>query len=110
MRIVNLRQLVQEPDGTVFCGWQPCIVEGLMVKTGSCTDYDFFYQSLMPDVYPLTHAESAAAFDAATPTAVCDAVSRWGLYDDDDQFVVYETHELKQLGEWILKLASGNTE
>ncbi len=86
MRIVNFHEFCGLPDGTVFSYWEPCIVSGLYrrgsVISGDVGPIDFFEASLI-----------AVSWNGEFP--VCDLVeSRWGMFDHDQLFLVYEPQDI----------------
>lgn len=86
MRIVNFHEFCGLPKGTVFSYWEPCIVSGLY-RRGSVISYDggprdFFEATLI-----------AASWNGEFP--VVDLVeSRWGEFDYDQLFLVYEPQDI----------------
>lgn len=93
MRIVNFHEFCGLPDGTVFSYWDPCVVEGLY-RRGSVISFDAgpkdFYESSL----------IAASWNCEFP--VCDLVeSRWGMFNYDQLFLVYEQQDIAVIAEGL---------
>ena len=100
MKIVTLQDFFKLPAGTIYSEYQPAICTDLFRKGETCTGlfrkgdtcalengepFDFFYASVCAECY----GENDLA-----PT-VDDIETRWGLYDGDAQFAVYEPADLE---------------
>ncbi len=87
MKIVNLTELRQLPEGTIF-SFLNCADEarGLCVKKRSCDYDDFFYSSLLP--YLLGNGNEVEFNDIQT---------RHGTFDLTDRFIVYASTSIVQL-------------
>lgn len=90
MKIVTLQDFFKLPAGTIYSDYDPAICTGLFRKGDTCAlengePFDFFYASVGAQCY----GENDLA-----PT-VDDIETRWGLYDGDAQFAVYEPADLE---------------
>src|SRR5262245_48431229 len=86
MKIVNFDELVKLPKGTIYSDYEPCVCDGLF-RFESVIEYeggpkDFFYTSLIGQC------------DNGEAPVVDDVMSRWGLFDYNAQFAVYEKADL----------------
>jgi len=48
MRLVNLKEFLELPAGTLFCKYEPHLYQELMIKGESLPPRDFLYQDLVP--------------------------------------------------------------
>ena len=93
MRIVGFEEFCSLPNGTVFSYWEPCIVRGLY-RRGDVISFDggardFFEASL-----------NAESYNGEMP--VVDLTeSRWGMFDYDQQFVVYDRTDIAVIAEGL---------
>lgn len=81
MREVTLKELLTLPENTLFTQYGP-----LWLKGKSLNDNDFFYEQITP-----THRGPGepADFDMGT--------SRWGEFDDEALFIVYDADDILSL-------------
>lgn len=111
VRIVNLKEFRELPEGTIFAKYEPCVVENPQIK-GDTWEVDFLCTDLM--FYPKSTGTSSliAAFDeaergASVPLEV-DGYGRDGCFEDGQLFAVYEKADMEQLIEELqtcLKIA-----
>lgn len=95
MKIVTLQDFFKLPAGTIYSDYEPAICTGLFRKGDTCAlengePFDFFYASVIAECY----SESFTLENDLAPT-VDDIETRWGLYDGDAQFAVYEPADLE---------------
>lgn len=95
MRVVCFEDFCNLPDGTIFSFWEPCVAEGLYRREEVLYDdsghrIDFWMMSLI--------AESDAH---GSGPAVCVDQFRWGMYEYDQKFAIYEKEDLGKLA-WAL--------
>ena len=92
----NLAEFLAMPPGTVFSFWRPAIANGLHVKGETIQhddadslpyDADFYYLPLLPEA-----ANTSGPLDL-TPV-MSNSLYRWGMYDEDQLFAVYEKDDL----------------
>lgn len=104
MKIVGLQELGALPEGTIYSDYEPAIVEGLYRfhspirhEAGGKVN-DFFYTNLIAIVdLQQRHEQPETA-----GLCLADALTRWGLFEDDAQFLVYEAADLHHLVEHLL--------
>lgn len=103
MRIVNLKQFLALPNGTVFAKYEPCSFEVLMIKTANVGERDFCYQELGPDALDATdtadfveklHESEASGIELALDF---HGGGRDGCFDDDQLFAVFSQGDVEQL-------------
>lgn len=89
MQILNFTDFAALPAGTVFSYYKPTVCDGLFRKgeTISWDDapHDFFEASLVPNCW-----------NGDEPT-VDNIESRWGLFNYDQLFAVFETQDIETL-------------
>lgn len=91
MKIVTFDEFVKLPKGTVYCEWEPAVASGLFVKDESITfdgdaPRDFFTQPLLP------------RHDGDPDVVIFpDYGERWGMYEFDQLFAVYEANDVARL-------------
>ena len=86
MRIVGFEEFCGLPEGTVFSYWKPCQTSGLY-RRGEVISFDggprdFYEASLKAESYN------------GEPLVVDLTESRWGLFEYDQQFVVYDSDDI----------------
>lgn len=101
MRLMKLLELCQQPPGTVFSQWVPACATGLYVFHSACSHHDFFYIDLLPS--PDTDKGN---YDA--PICDIDTLCRWGIFDDDETFAVFERAEVEALTTLLHNGMNGN--
>lgn len=101
MKVVGFDEFAALPEGTIFSYYKPCICEGLYRKgetlyrekidptSGLSGPFDFFECSLVPMCWN------------GEPPIADDINSRWGMYDFDQQFAVFEEKDLAVLRELL---------
>lgn len=93
MQIVGFGEFCKLPVGTVFSYWEPCIARGLY-RRGEVIEFDggpkdFFEASLTAELY-----------NGEDP--IVDLIeARWGLFDYDMQFLVYEQADIDVIAEGL---------
>ncbi len=78
MKEINLKEFIQLPSGTIYTQWGPICLKG-----DSISEDDFFYDQLTPTM------TVNKDFDMGT--------SRWGEFDDEAIFIVYDKEDVKEL-------------
>ena len=86
MRIVGFEEFCSLPEGTVFSHWENCLTFGLY-RRGEVISFDGaprdFYEASL----------KAESWNGKPP--VVDLVeSRWGLFQYDQQFLVYDKDDI----------------
>ena len=93
MQIIAFREFCKLPDGTIFSYWKPSVTSGLYRRGEVIFDnnepIDFFETSLI-----------AESYNCEFP--VCDLIeSRWGMFEYDQQFAVYERKDIATIIEGL---------
>jgi hypothetical protein len=87
MQIVGFEEFCGLPEGTVFSYWEPCLTSGLY-RRGKVISFDGepqdFYEASL----------KAESYNGEFPD-VDLTESRWGLYEYDQQFVVYDQDDIQ---------------
>ncbi len=106
MKYVKLRELAASPPGTIFSQWEPRIVAGLNVLQSQCSDVDFFYCPLTAQAECPTYGvpDPPDLWSDRPPLELLDSVTRWGTYDEDEEFIVYEPADVERM----VKVLTGN--
>lgn len=93
MRIVGFEEFCSLPEGTVFSYWEPCITSGLY-RRGEVISFDGgprdFYEASL----------KAESYNGEQPV-VDLGESRWGLFDYDQKFVVYDRDDIAVIAEGL---------
>jgi hypothetical protein len=93
MRIVGFEEFCSLPEGTVFSYWKPCQTSGLY-RRGEVISFDGgprdFYEASLK-------AESCNG----EPPVVDLIESRWGLFEYDQQFLVYDKDDIAVIAEGL---------
>jgi len=93
MRIVNRKQFLEMPAGTLYSKYQPCIFHELMIKEDSLEN-DFIHQQIA------TALENTGSNDLMNKAAMLEAIDidlpmdfdccgRDGCFDEDQLFAVW---------------------
>ena len=89
MKVIGFKEFAAMPAGTVFSYFVPMMCEGLYVKGDTICHHgkpaDYFEESLVADCW-----------NGDQPT-VGDGGSRWGMFDYDLQYAIYEPEDVKNL-------------
>lgn len=106
MKIINRREFLAMPSGTVFAKYDPSIIQEPMVKFDTIESrgevIDFYYASLTDEVDCSGSFERDGIMDLAviegTPFALhFNTRCRDGLYDADQLFAVWERDDVTGL-------------
>lgn len=101
MRIVDKKEFLTLPEGTVYSGYQPCVFDGLFIK-GETWDNDFLENNLIAE---LDCSGSDERFDILSKVENTgesfkldfDCYGREGLFDDEMKYAVYEKEDVEGL-------------
>lgn len=89
MRILKFSEFAALPPGAIYSYYKPAICRGLFRKGETILwdgeARDFFESSLVPNCWN------------GEPPTVDNIVSRWGLYEYDQLFAVFESKDLETL-------------
>ncbi|MBB6694363.1 hypothetical protein H7B90_23485 [Cohnella xylanilytica] len=101
MRIVNRKEFLHLPSGTVYSRFQPMMIEGLMVKGDSLSN-DWTYSNLIEDVDANSSEEFSNilldAMDNGTSFSMdLECYGRDGSYDDSSMFAIYDRDDVERL-------------
>ena len=93
MRIVGFEEFCSLPEGTVFSYWSPCVTVG-MYRRGAVISFDGgprdFYETSL----------QAESINGDLP--VVDLTeSRWGMFDYDQMFAVYDKDDIAVIAEGL---------
>ncbi len=96
MKQMSLDEFLTLPPGAVFSLWEPCVSNGLHVKGRTIVQdigdgpfsNDFYYLPLLPEP-----ADMNAQVSDLTPK-LPTMLYRWGMYDYDQLFAVYESEDV----------------
>jgi hypothetical protein len=103
MKIVSFPEFAKLPVGTIYSYYEPCVCRGLMskgdtiydiagdVRGGENNPIDFFEQSL-----------TGECWNGDDPI-VDEGWSRWGLFERDAQFAIYELDDLELIKSQVEK-------
>ena len=97
MKIVNRKEFLELPDGTLYAKYAPCYTEGLEIKGQTLETDDWIHLSLdlplVDDLFEFTtkmeHGESVP-FDS-------DNYGRDGCFDTDQLFLVWSKKDVQSL-------------
>jgi hypothetical protein len=102
MKIINLKQFLDMPKGTVFSKYEPCCFTGLMIKDMNCGDIDFYYMTLLGNVDSNDTGDFFDKCEEAQKTGKSlkldfDVIGRDAAYNKDQLFAIYEEEDIKGL-------------
>ena len=98
MRLVNFREFLTLPPGTLFSKYEPFVFGPLCIKEASIPN-DFFYQCLVDSIQftrELTDAFLQLEEGMDIPVDM-DSLERDGCFDEDQLFVVWSHTDVDQL-------------
>jgi hypothetical protein len=93
MRIVGFEEFCSLPEGTVFSYWEPCQASGLY-RRGEVISFD----GAPRDFY---EASLKAKSCNGEPPVVDLIESRWGLFEYEQQFLVYDKDDIAVIAEGL---------
>ena len=96
MKLVNYREFLTLPSGTLFSKYEPFVFGPLCIKEASIP-HDFFYQSLVDSIQ--FTGEPTDAFRQLGEEIPVDMnlLERDGYFDEDQLFVVWSHTDVDQL-------------
>jgi len=96
MRIVNLKEFLTMPDGTIFCKFEPSVFDSMCIKIESISPVDFYYCSLIGEI---AGSRYSALEEPEYPSFSFDlnVVRRDGCFDENQLFAVYEDSDIENL-------------
>jgi hypothetical protein len=99
MRIVNLDTFLAMPPGTVFCKYESCNFDELMIKDESSPTKDFYYVSPTDEVDCSSCGERMGILESSEETGDSfplhfNTVSRDGMYEAEQLFAVWERKDV----------------
>lgn len=103
MRIVNRKEFLTLPVGTVFAEYEPCFVRDMRIKGKNCvSNNDWLYQELDLALDCKNSGEMIDLLDESEKTGKSIAMnfncqSRDGAFNDTQLYAIYEKQDVKQL-------------
>jgi len=99
MRVVNRKQLMALPNGTIYHEWEPCFWRSMAVKVedspGSAADW---YQAMIPQMKchdSVSEADAHFAMEAGASVPLdLESAGREALFDDKLRYAVWEHADL----------------
>lgn len=113
MRIINKQQFYKMPEGTIFSECSPCILDGLMVKGDTYYDRGIPIDYLECNLIDCIDCNHSGEYADILEKAITDNdfsfsfnynnFGRNGMYDEDQQYMVYEKKDLEKLINFLKK-------
>lgn len=110
MRILNRKDFLNTPKGTLWSYYKPCFFSDLNVKTSDKADYDndFVYFGLIAEFDTGNSGEYIEVCrrmeQGESIPASFEETQREGLFDDEQLFLVYEKDDIKRMAETLQTL------
>jgi hypothetical protein len=111
MKIVNLKQFFELPDGVLYSKYKPCYFDGLYIKLETIRrdngePVDFCYKNLIAELDVNDSDEFIDILVEAEKTNEhikldFDCSQRDGLYDDEQMFAIYSQEDILNLSKVI---------
>lgn len=108
MKILNRKDFLKTPRGTVYSYYEPCVFKELNIKTTDNKDYenDFVYFSLIGE-FDIEKGKEYSEIcrrmeDGESVLASFEETQREGLFDDDQLFLVYEKEDVTNMIQALL--------
>lgn len=105
MKIVDRKTFLALPAGTVYSKYAPCHCEEIAIKHSTIADNDWVYTSIdtisfvdsdgSSDLYDTLLA--AQVGDSINTDITMDSAYRDGLFDNEQQFMIYSKDDTKKL-------------
>ena len=98
MRLVNFREFLALPPGTLFSKYEPIVFDHLCIKEESIPN-DFFYQPIVDSIqFPRELTDAFLQLEEGIDIPVdMDSLGRDGCFDEDQIFVVWSHTDVEQL-------------
>ena len=97
MRIVNLKEFRQLPDGTLFCKYEPCNFSNLMVKSETW-EFDFLYEDIVANIKHDSSEEFAENCikmeEGGSIPLEFHVPTRDGMFEGGQLFAIYEKEDI----------------
>lgn len=103
MRIVNRKEFLELPIGTLYSKYEPCIFGPLSIKYDSWKESnDFIYVGLNEFYHGDSSDSTDNKLDEMESTGInvpidLNSSGRDGLFDDDQLFAVYDNDDIEHL-------------
>lgn len=98
MKIVKFNEFVKMPAGTIFSYYEPHVTRGLYRKGESIA-----YDGELSDFYEAP--VMAESWNLCEPV-VDDTECRWGMFDYDEMYAIYEEEDIVKM----IEMLTGNVE
>lgn len=105
MQLVDRKMFLTLPSGTVYAKYEPCLCEEICIKYDTIGDNDWGYAAL--DTISFIDAKNSnekvdTLLDMKNGDSIktdigANAIFRDGLFNKDQQFMVYSQDEIKNL-------------
>jgi len=96
MKIINAKDFLKMPSGTIFCKFEPLIFGNPMVKCSPLMDGDFFYMNLFEprissdDIFKAIELSSEISFDDSS-------IFRDGFFDESQLYAIYSRDDISNV-------------
>lgn len=97
MKILNKQQMLDAPENTLFFKWEPNLLSEFGIKTGNRGDSDIWTAEFTCGFNEYKLPVNAKQFPWELSSC------SFGIIEEDDQFVVFENHEIEALIEDLKK-------
>lgn len=102
MKIINRKQFLKAPEGTIYSEFKPCIIDGLYIKNESL-DNDWYYQDLISSIDCNDSGEYADKLFKSKNNPEYElrqdynVSQRDGLFDEEQLFLIYDKDDVVKL-------------
>ena len=102
MKIVDRKTFLALTNETLFSKYSPQIIEDILIKVGTSDSGDFYYQDIATAIDSTGSDDYSDKLDAAEKNGISlkmdfDCVSRDGLWDKNQLFLVWEKEDVVML-------------
>lgn len=108
MKVLNRKEFLELPPGTLYSRYNDGIISGLELKGSTCYDgnkaFDWFFLDLIGNIAANDTSEYLEKSESKEFDLDFELVERDGCFEETDQFAVYDQTELNQ---FINRLKSG---
>jgi hypothetical protein len=102
MKIINRKQFLEAPEGTIYSKFEPCIIDGLYIKNESLGN-DWYYQDLINSIECNDSGEYTDKLSKAKDDPEYElrqdynVGQRDGLFDEKQLFLIYDKDDVVKL-------------
>lgn len=103
MKILNRKDFLNLPSGTIFSEYLPCNLYGLFVKEDTCGDNDYNEIDLISSIELKESEDYCTVLEGGNFKMDYKYSGRNGHFEDEQLYAVYEQKDINKLIEYLKK-------